>query len=186
MMPAMVAAIGLGSSLGDRRAHLRRGLVGLSTAGCRLLALSSLWESEPVGSRSGLWFLNMAALARVELTPRALLERLLAIEEREGRSRTARNAPRTLDLDLLDLDGIELHEEGLELPHPRMWQRRFVLAPLAEIAPGMIRRTTGRSVAEELAELRDPAIVVRLEQLDFDGEEAREATAIIRRGSLRG
>jgi 2-amino-4-hydroxy-6-hydroxymethyldihydropteridine diphosphokinase len=167
------AAIGLGSNLGDRRAHLRRGVAGLAEAGLEVGARSSVWESEPVDSSSGLWFLNMVVLVRTAHSPRELLGLLQALEQRAGRVRGAPNAPRTLDLDLLDLAGIRLAQPDLELPHPRMWRRRFVLAPLVEIAPELVNPRTGRTAAEHLAALDDAAIVVRLGPLD--GPRPRES-----------
>ena len=115
----MIAHVGLGSNLGHRRAHLRSGLEGLLAAGLEPLATSSVWESEPVDTLDPRWFLNMAVALRVKRGPLELLDVLLDIERRAGRVRTARNAPRTLDLDLLLLGSLRWRDERLVLPHPR-------------------------------------------------------------------
>jgi 2-amino-4-hydroxy-6-hydroxymethyldihydropteridine diphosphokinase len=151
-----------GSNLGDREGNLRAGLEGLAGHRIRLLEVSSLWETEPVGGAGPGWFLNLCASIETPLTPHDLLSALLRLEEEAGRVRAARNAPRTLDLDLLTLDDLTIATPELTLPHPRMWQRGFVLAPLAEIAPALRNPATGRTVAEELATLPDRSVVRRL------------------------
>lgn len=140
--------ISLGSNLGDRWAHLRAGVRGLERAGLELLALSSVWETEPIDSAPP-WYLNMVVSVRAVLQPLELLDTLLDIERQAGRVRSTRNAPRTLDLDLLLLGDLEVRKPRLHLPHPRMWQRRFVLEPLAEIAPELRNPATGRTAVEE-------------------------------------
>jgi 2-amino-4-hydroxy-6-hydroxymethyldihydropteridine diphosphokinase len=156
-----LAAVGLGSNLGDRAGHLEAGLAALAaTPGVRVLARSAWVETEPVGGPPGApRFLNGAALLETTLAPRALLERLLAIEAARGRVRRAgeRDRPRTLDLDLLVHGGRVVAEPGLELPHPRLERRAFVLRPLAEIAPGLVLPGSGRTVAQALAELEGRA-----------------------------
>lgn len=149
----MRAYVGLGSNLGDRRAHLRAGLQGLLRRGLPAVALSSVWETEPVDSPEPLWFLNMVAEIETELPPPSLLDLLLEVEREVGRMRTVRNAPRELDLDLLLVGERTLRGTTLTLPHPRMWARRFVLAPLHELAPQLADPTTGRTVAQALAAL---------------------------------
>lgn len=158
----MSAWIGLGSNLGDRREYLRRGLAALEVEGYRRGATSSIWESEPVDAGAGLWFLNMVAAFETSHPPRRILETLLRVEARFGRRRLVRNGPRTLDLDLLAIGDARLRERGLVVPHPRMWTRRFVLAPLAEVAPGWRHPRYGGAVAERLARLRDDATVVNV------------------------
>lgn len=161
----MTGYIGLGTNLGDRRANLRFGVTGLEAAGLELLELSSVWECEPVDTPAPMWFLNMAVKVDANRGPLELLELLLDIERRAGRVRTVCNAPRILDLDLLMLGDLELRGPRLHLPHPRMWQRRFVLEPLAEIAPDLLNPATGRTVAEERQRLRDAAVVNRAGRL---------------------
>ena len=161
----MIGTIGLGSNLGDRKEHLRRGLLGLPQEGLEVLAISSVWETEPVDVPAGEWFLNMAARIRTDLDPHHVLDSLLEIERREGRVRRERNGPRTLDLDLLTLGDLELRSSRLQLPHPRMWSRSFVLEPLAEVAPELCNPLTGRTVAEEAERLRGGESVARIGSL---------------------
>jgi 2-amino-4-hydroxy-6-hydroxymethyldihydropteridine diphosphokinase len=127
--------IGLGSNLGDREATIRRALELLAADGAiEVEAVSSLRETEPVGYVDQPRFLNGAAALRTELAPRAVLERLQQVEAALGRDRTGRRfGPRTIDLDLLLYDGVQVNEPGLKIPHPRLVERRFVLEPLAEL-----------------------------------------------------
>jgi 2-amino-4-hydroxy-6-hydroxymethyldihydropteridine diphosphokinase len=166
----MQGFVALGSNLGDRRQSLVAGLDGLRGAGLEPVARSSVWETEPVDAPGSRWFWNMVVELRTELGPFELLERLLAIERAAGRTRAERNAPRTLDLDLLLLGQLVVSHPRLTLPHPRMWQRRFVLAPLCEIAPGVIRPDTGRTAIEERDRLGDTARVERLGTLAWPEE----------------
>jgi len=154
--------IGLGSNLGDRRAHLRGGLLEMRALG-RLRAVSPLFETEPVGLREQPRFLNAVALLDTELTARELLGRLLEIEARHGRVRSGKDRPRTLDLDLLFYGGQVIREPGLEAPHPRLHGRRFVLAPMAAVAPAWRHPLRGKTVAEMLAELGGRAGVEEVE-----------------------
>ena len=154
--------IGAGSNLGDREAHLAAGLLGLEAHGIRLGRVSSLWETEPVGGAGPGWFLNLCASIETDRPPLDVLAALLRLEADAGRVRTGVQAPRTLDLDLLLLDDQTIATPALTLPHPRMWERGFVLAPLAEIAPSLRNPRTGRTVAEELAALRDGAVARKL------------------------
>jgi len=149
----VIGTIGLGSNLGDRSEHLRRGLLGLRRSGLELLAVSSVWETQPVDVVGGLWFLNMAVRFSADRDPHLLLDDLQEIELAEGRVRRHQNDPRTLDLDLLTFGDLQLYGDRLQLPHPRMWSRRFVLEPLAEVAPGLRNPATGRSVEQEAARL---------------------------------
>jgi len=127
--------IGLGSNLGDRERHILDALAELTARGdIRVIACSRLHETEPVGGPPGQGlFLNAAAELDTELPPRELLARLLEIEARHGRVRTVRNGARTLDLDLLLYRNQRVAEPDLTIPHPRMWERPFVLVPLSEI-----------------------------------------------------
>jgi 2-amino-4-hydroxy-6-hydroxymethyldihydropteridine diphosphokinase len=141
--------IALGSNLGDRRRHLEAGLAGLREAGIRPVEISSVWETEPVDSPSTRWFWNMTVKVETHRDPLGVLDALLGIEGLAGRERSIRNGPRTLDLDLLMLGDLEIDNTRLNLPHPRMWQRRFVLEPLAEIEPALVNPVTGLTVVEE-------------------------------------
>jgi 2-amino-4-hydroxy-6-hydroxymethyldihydropteridine diphosphokinase len=131
----IAAYIALGSNLNNPVAQIERAWVELgSLPETRLTACSSLYLSKPVGYAEQPDFINAAASVVTQLSPRALLSALLSIEAKHGRNRTFKNAPRSLDLDLLLYDGLVMHEHGLTLPHPRMTERAFVLLPLAEIA----------------------------------------------------
>jgi 2-amino-4-hydroxy-6-hydroxymethyldihydropteridine diphosphokinase len=143
--PAAIAFIGLGSNLADPLAQLRQALMELETiAATRVTARSSLYRTSPVGYLEQPDFINAVASVQTTLKPQALLAALLAIENRHGRRRTTRNAPRTLDLDLLLYGEEVLDQDGLTLPHPRLHERAFVLAPLAEIAPEAMVPGRGR------------------------------------------
>jgi 2-amino-4-hydroxy-6-hydroxymethyldihydropteridine diphosphokinase len=134
------AFIALGSNLGDREATIRAAVTELdAAAGVEVVGISSLEETDPVGYLDQPRFLNGAAELRTELAPRELLELLLSVEARYGRDRSAGppKGPRTLDLDLLLYDSERLAEPGLELPHPRLHERLFVLRPLAELDPAL-------------------------------------------------
>jgi 2-amino-4-hydroxy-6-hydroxymethyldihydropteridine diphosphokinase len=159
------AYVGLGSNVGDRWSHLRAGVAGLTVEGLAPLVLSSVWESEPVDCTDPALFLNMVVRVDADRDGPALIEALLSIERDAGRVRGRRNAPRTLDLDLLLLGRQRVRRPGLCLPHPRMWRRRFVLEPLAEIAPDFRDPASGRSVAEQLERLSGGPAVARVGRL---------------------
>ena len=130
--------IGLGANLGDPRRQIRAALAALEKIpATRLAGQSSLYRSAPLGYAEQPEFINAVAQIQTELAPRALLDALLEIERTRGRKRSFAGAPRTLDLDLLLYDERVIGEPGLHVPHPRMHIRAFVLAPLAEIAPGI-------------------------------------------------
>ena len=142
----VVATIGLGANLNDPAEQVEYALGELDRLpATRLLARSRLCASEPVGYVDQPDFINAVAQVETELAPRALLAALLDIEHRHGRERSFRNAPRTLDLDLLLYGAAHFHEEGLALPHPRMHERAFVLHPLLEIAPDTVIPGRGRA-----------------------------------------
>ena len=152
----MTAYVALGSNLGDRAAYLLAGLSRLSRLPeTRLLRLSSLYETEPLGPPQPL-YLNLVAEVETALPPRGLLEAMLAIERALGRERKERYGPRTLDLDLLLYGDLVLEEEDLVLPHPRLHERAFVLVPLCDLVPQGRHPLLGRTFAELLAGL-DPS-----------------------------
>lgn len=128
------AAVGLGSNLGDRRAHLAGAVRRLVAAG-PLAAVSSLYETAPIGGPAQGPFLNAVAVVETGLPPRAVLDLCLAIERAAGRSRGVRWGPRSVDLDLLLYGRAVVAEPGLQVPHPRLGERRFALEPLAEAWP---------------------------------------------------
>jgi 2-amino-4-hydroxy-6-hydroxymethyldihydropteridine diphosphokinase len=130
------AYIGLGSNIGNPESHIRAALDQLKQhPDIQLDKVSSLYQTSPVGYLNQADFINAVAKINTSLSPQALLEVLLNIELNQGRERPFKDAPRTLDLDLLLFDQIEIDTPSLTLPHPRMFSRGFVLVPLAEIAP---------------------------------------------------
>jgi 2-amino-4-hydroxy-6-hydroxymethyldihydropteridine diphosphokinase len=148
-------AIALGSNLGDREQHLRDALAALAPF-IHNLRVSSFHDTAPVGAPGPQpRYLNAVAVGDTTLSAVALLDRLLEIEGSLGRERPFRNAPRTLDLDLILYDAAIEHAERLTLPHPRFRERRFVLEPLSEIAPDWRDPVTGRSVEELLRALSE-------------------------------
>ena len=149
-----LACVGLGGNLGDRLAHLRAALDGVEALdGVSVAAVSSTYESEPVGYLDQPLFLNAAVALHCSLSPVELLTGLFSVEQRQGRQRTIRWGPRTLDLDLLLWGDRIVDTAQLQLPHPRLLERGFVLVPLLEIAPDLRHPVTGRRLAEHAAEL---------------------------------
>ena len=131
----MRAFLGLGSNLGDRRQLLRDAIGSLDG----VVAVSPVYETEPVGGPGGQGaFLNLVVEIDTDLPPRQLLGVCHRLETAASRVRDVRWGPRTLDVDILWIDGVEVDEPDLQVPHPRMWRRRFVLAPLADLAPDLV------------------------------------------------
>ena len=146
--PPWRAFVGLGSNLGDRRAYLRAAVEGLRGAG-DVVGVSPLYESEPVGGPDQGPYLNLVVELSTASSPRELLGRCRDLEAAAGRVRTVRWGPRTLDADVLLVDGWQVDEADLVVPHPRLWERRFVVQPLADLAPelvtsGQLRASGGR------------------------------------------
>jgi 2-amino-4-hydroxy-6-hydroxymethyldihydropteridine diphosphokinase len=130
------AYLGLGANLGDRAANLQAAVDRLrATQGIAVTALSPVHETAPVGVTGQPNFYNIVVEIETALAARALLDAVLAIERAMGRERTVRWGPRNIDIDILLYGGETVREEGLDIPHPRMTERAFVLVPLAEIAP---------------------------------------------------
>ncbi|PYQ98742.1 MAG: 2-amino-4-hydroxy-6-hydroxymethyldihydropteridine diphosphokinase [Acidobacteria bacterium] len=150
----MIAAVTLGSNLGDRAAHLDFAIARLAALLDNLKA-SRYYDTVPVGvSGPQPIYLNAAAVGKTTLSARELLDGLLAIERERGRERPHDNAPRTLDLDLILFGDAVIVEPGLVVPHPRFRERRFVLEPLAEVAAGLRDPVTGKTADQLLLDLR--------------------------------
>jgi 2-amino-4-hydroxy-6-hydroxymethyldihydropteridine diphosphokinase len=153
-----VILVGIGSNLAapgfDSPQQVAAAAVAqLPAIGVAVARQSRWYHSEPVPPSDQPWYVNGVAVVEAGLEPRALLDRLLALETRFGRRRRVRNAARSLDLDLLDYDGRQCATRRLVLPHPRLHERRFVLLPLAEIAPNWRHSRLGVTAAELLARL---------------------------------
>jgi 2-amino-4-hydroxy-6-hydroxymethyldihydropteridine diphosphokinase len=161
----VIAFVALGSNLGARERHLLDAVAALrATRAVRDVVVSPVYASRAVGPGAQGEYLNAVARLETRLSPRALLLRLLAIERAQGRERgPERNAPRTLDLDLLLYAARRMDEPGLQVPHPRLHERAFVLEPLCDLAPRLVHPVLGQSVEELARRVRDPAAVRRWE-----------------------
>jgi len=156
----VIAYIGIGSNVGDREANCRKAIALLAEAGM-VVSVSSLYRTEPVGFHEQEDFINAVAAVETDRTPDDLLQLCHAIEDRLGRTRGQRWGPRTADLDILLYGSRVVNQPGLAIPHPRMATRRFVLAPLAEIAPDALEPRLHRTAGQLLAELNDRYSVVK-------------------------
>jgi 2-amino-4-hydroxy-6-hydroxymethyldihydropteridine diphosphokinase len=156
------AYIGLGSNVGDRLSYLASARAALRERNT-IERVSSVYETEPVDVVNQPWFLNQVVMVQTSLTPFELLELCLGIEAELGRTRLVDKSPRTIDLDILLYDQLIIDEVrghlSLIIPHPRLHLRRFVLVPLCELSPQQIHPVLGKTFAELLAELDDPAEV---------------------------
>lgn len=157
--------VSLGSNIGDRARNIARAIAALGARGVRVTRQSSLYETEPVDVRGGGWFLNCVIEAETELAPLELMQALLSIERSLGRQRRlVSDGPkesRTIDLDILLFGSKVISTPELKVPHPRMAERKFVLAPFAEIAPDVRHPVLKRSIAELLAQTPDRSEVRR-------------------------
>jgi 2-amino-4-hydroxy-6-hydroxymethyldihydropteridine diphosphokinase len=150
-MPRLVY-LSLGSNVGDRDAQLRDAQARLDAAG-QVIAVSSFYETEPVEFTRQPWFLNCAVGLETSKTPRQLMAAILRIEEEMGRRRVQKKGPRSIDIDILlfddaIFDNAIMDSQGLTIPHPAMHQRRFVLEPLTEIAPGVLHPVLKKTIRE--------------------------------------
>jgi 2-amino-4-hydroxy-6-hydroxymethyldihydropteridine diphosphokinase len=152
--------LSLGSNLGDREANLHAAIERLSGEGVHVSRTSQMYETEPVDYTAQGWFLNLVVEAETGLFPMQLLSRIGKIERELGRVRKVAKGPRTIDIDILLYGRAVVRSATLEIPHPRMAERRFVLAPLADLAPGLRHPVTHQTVREMLDAA--PAQIVRL------------------------
>ena len=154
-----IVFLGLGSNVGHRERNIQAAIGRLAAPGLRILRVSPVYETEPVDYTAQRWFLNQVVEAATELFPRQLLARVAKIERALGRVRTVVNGPRTIDIDILLYGKTVVRTATLEIPHPRMRERRFVLAPLADLAPDLRHPVTHKTVREMLEDA--PAQAVR-------------------------
>jgi len=159
-MPHIVY-LSLGSNVGDREAQLREAENRLAQLG-RLIAVSSFYETEPVEFTQQPWFLNCAVAIETSSTPEDLMASILRIEEEMGRRRLQNKGPRSIDIDILLFADAIVQSSELTIPHPAMHQRRFVLEPLAEIAPQALHPMSKKTIRELLDELPDGQTVRRV------------------------
>lgn len=152
--------LSLGSNIGDRAAHIERASESLTAAGVRVLQRSSLYRTEPVDAPRQQWFLNCVVEAETALLPRQLLHAIRRVERSLGRRRGITRGPRTIDIDILLYASARIRLRDLEIPHPRMAERRFVLVPLAEIAPEARHPGLQQTAAQMLAATRDRSEVI--------------------------
>jgi 2-amino-4-hydroxy-6-hydroxymethyldihydropteridine diphosphokinase len=154
-MAGKIVYIALGSNLGDRAGMLERAIAAMNSAGISVVRQSSLYVTEPVGAPGQGWFLNAVVEAETLLLPLQLLHALLKIERELGRRRLTPHGPRAIDLDILFYGSSVIRSRELEVPHPRLTERRFVLMPLAQLAPDFRHPVLHKSINQLLAETPD-------------------------------
>lgn len=160
-MEGAAVFLGLGSNVGDREEALEQAARGLAERGFATQRTSSTWHTEPVGGPPQEWFLNSVVEGQTRLLPRELLLACLDTERAMGRVRNERYGPRRIDIDILFYGSERIEEPGLVVPHPRLAERRFVLEPLHEIAPGFVHPVLGATVSELRRRCPDTAQVRR-------------------------
>jgi 2-amino-4-hydroxy-6-hydroxymethyldihydropteridine diphosphokinase len=151
--------LSLGSNVGDRTKNLRDAIAALRKAGINVTHISSMYETEPVDYLDQPWFVNLAVEAETELAPSALLEILRGIETQMGSKKLITKGPRLIDMDILLYGNEVIDTPELQVPHPRLHLRRFVLEPLAELAPNVRHPISGLSVSEMLTRTPDKSAV---------------------------
>ena len=157
---AELAYLSLGSNMGDREANLREAIAQLKNAGA-LVALSAFYETQPVEVTNQPWFLNCVVALETDKSPRDLLNHALSVEAGMGRLRLRDKGQRNIDIDLLLFGDRIVNESGLKIPHPTMHERRFVLRPLAEIAPNARHPVINKTASQMLAALGEDNQIVR-------------------------
>jgi 2-amino-4-hydroxy-6-hydroxymethyldihydropteridine diphosphokinase len=148
-MPENIYYLSLGSNIGDREAHLRDAIARLRALGS-IVSISSFYETEPVEVTDQAWFLNCAVGLESNTAPERLMAAILEIEQEMGRQRVQRKGPRSIDIDILLQGDTVIDTPALKMPHPAMQQRRFVLEPLAEIAPNIVHPRFQNTIQELL------------------------------------
>jgi 2-amino-4-hydroxy-6-hydroxymethyldihydropteridine diphosphokinase len=161
-MGVEVVYLSLGSNVGDRDENLKAAIAALPAAGVQVRRVSSFYETEPVDYLDQAWFLNCVVQAETELPPLELLRRLRGVEARMGSKKLIAKGPRLIDIDILLYGQETMDTSELQVPHPRMAQRRFMLVPLAEIAPGLRHPSWSGTAQELLAETPDKSEVRRV------------------------
>jgi 2-amino-4-hydroxy-6-hydroxymethyldihydropteridine diphosphokinase len=151
-----------GGNEGDRNLQMQQARTNIELICGQLLQVSSLYETAPWGKKDQSDFLNQVLLLETKLDPHALLKAILWIEEKGGRIRTVKNAPRTIDIDILFYNHLILEEPGLCIPHPRIAERRFVLEPLNEISPEFLHPVLGKTISRLLLECTDELAVKKI------------------------
>jgi len=154
--------LGLGGNAGDMPANLAEAAVRLEARGIRILHLSPVYRTEPVGLKNQAWFLNQALEVESDLAPAGLLRIIKRIEREMGRKPGPRNGPRPIDIDILLAGETIRRSAALEIPHPRLAERRFALVPLAAIAPGAVHPGAQRTIRSLLRRCPDHSRVIRL------------------------
>jgi len=165
------AFISIGSNVGDREQQIAAAVQGLAARGIRVKKQSSIYSTEPVDVETQGWFLNCVVEVETDLMPRQLLRALQQIENELGRHRLVRRGPRVIDLDILLYSLSVVRAPELEIPHPRLIHRRFMLVPLAEIAPALRHPVENKSIEELLAETEDRSVVNRCKSGAIGAEE---------------
>ena len=157
--------LGLGSNLGDRDEYLRAGIRGLASRDIDIIRRASVYSTEPLEVVNQPWFLNTVIEIQTNLPPRDLLALCLEVEKENGRARDTAKGPRTLDIDVLFYGNAIIRDSALTIPHPNFSSRRFVLAPLAEIAPDFIDPVSGKNIRQILSDCSDPSVVLLAGQI---------------------